>query len=150
MNLKPFSNKRVIDLQHLTNRGDHVTHGDVIIYRIDESDLPINFADLPEVEGGLLALGEHSGHAHKLFEGDFVPEEKRPQLVLVEGNKDIDTSNKYSLRTTAKNEMFLVVKETALLRHQEHRPFRIYPGNYEIGIQVERNPYDDQIRALRD
>lgn len=148
MNIKPFPNKKIVDLKEiLTKRGDHVTHGDLIIIKCDEKDHPKDFDKLKDCPDGVLALGEFTGHAHKL-EYDF--EDSGPKLKSMIGEKQKSLKERMVSKMVSPFEMYLKVFEPVLLKHQEHNFFRIYPGNYEIGIQVERNPYDDQIRSLRD
>ncbi len=148
---KQFKTNQVIDLAQMTQRGQAATHGDVIIIRCDDADMPDNFDSLPNVMGGVLAEGEHSGHAHQLFdEATNVAAYTMPQLDVIEGGKETNAA-KFSLKQTEDGSMFLKVEnEPMLLRHQEHNPFRIYPGNYEIGIQQETDPFERQKRAVLD
>ena len=138
---KPFIKNQVKDLAHLTERGMNVTHGDVIIVRCDQSDLPADFNSWPVAKNLVLAEGEHSGHAHALFQdGDdsdtYIPPTK-PELNVIQGGKGVVPAGKFVVRQKGE-EMFLVIEGAPmLLRHQEHTPFRLYPGTYEIGIQEE-------------
>ena len=147
MNIKPFPKKRIKDtLESLAKRGDHVTHGDLIIIRCDEKDLPENFKSLPDCKDGVLALGEFTGHAHKLEPVGVTDE---PDLEVIEGEVQ-PLSERVVAKQASFDEMYLRVTEPVLLKHQEHDWYRLHPGDYEIGIQVERNPYDKQIQYLRD
>lgn len=146
---KEFNKGTIIDLANLAERGQRVLHGDVIIIKCDEADMPKDFDSLPTSKNLVLAEGEHSGHAHALFEEDagdiYVP----PKLTVIEGGLGVVPVGKFTVRTTPTGEMFLKVTEQALLlRHQEHTPFRIYPGTYEIGIQQE--VWDDLKRNVID
>ena len=146
---KPFENKGVKDLADLTKRGQNVTHGDLLIVRCEQSDLPENFESLPELELGVLAEGEHTMHAHQLFQGDCDVEVARPAFEVIEGGASQDI--KYTLRGEVGNEMFLKIEgEPLLLKHQEHVPFRLYPGYYHIGIQQETDPFEKMRRQVID
>lgn len=150
---KAFSKGKVTDLTHMTTRGMRAYHGDVIIVRCEETDIPGGWDALTPTPQQVLAEGEHSGHAHALFsENDvsnyFVPP-TRVKLGVIEGGKDTNTAT-FEVRVTANKEMFLRIEnEPKLLRHQEHNPFRLPPGFFEIGVQKERDPNGD-IRAVVD
>lgn len=105
--------------------GTYGLHGDVIIF--SDEKLPESFSDMPEIKDDCLAYGEATGHAHKLFGGEFelreCPETKVRHL--------------------------RVVKET-VLKHQEHEPRGLPPGNYRIGIQREYDPYSKRVRQVID
>lgn len=150
-NIKPFPSLDVIDLKDkLVKRGDHVTHGDLIIVRCEEKDLPMNFQSLNDCPDGILALGEFTGHAHKLeVDSEPLPTTPSPTLSVISNNLK-PLSERVISKMVGPEEIYIKVLEPVLLKHQEHKFFRLYPGDYEIGIQVERNPYDDMVRALRD
>lgn len=138
---KPFIKHQVKDLKNLTERGMNATHGDVIIIRCDESDLPADFNQWPLAKNLVLAEGEHSGHAHALFnesdESDLYVPPVKPSFQVLDGGKGKETAGKFEVREK-NGEMYLRIEgEPMLLRHQEHTPFRLYPGTYEIGIQEE-------------
>lgn len=154
--IKPFNNSKIVDLKDiLVERGDNVTHGDVIIYKADESDLPPNFSELEDAPRGLLALGEHTGHAHAImldtlesdvFAADAV--NQRAKFKVIDGEKDL---RKFALKVTPSGDMFLRVETgTYLLKHQEHFAFRIHPGVYEIGIQQEVDMFTKELKRIVD
>lgn len=99
--------------------------GDVYIRPISDH---LNLGEpLPvEPRGVVLAYGEVTGHAHVLdptaCELYPLPEELRTDMT--------DVSNARVLR----------VLEPVSLRHEEHSPINLEPGDYYIGIQIE---YDD-------
>ena len=86
-------------------------HGDVILRRVDS---------IPEKaqtkEGLTLALGEVTGHSHRITEG---------QAALFGFNE------KTYLR---------VQSEIACLTHEEHKALKLPAGDYEILIQEEYAP----------
>ncbi len=96
-------------------------HGDILIKEIKE--LPKN---LKEQKNGILALGEVTGHSHELEGGKY--------RVLV------DDSNK----------KFLEIMEATMLKHQEHKTISIAPAKYEIIIEREFDPFQQEIRKVLD
>ena len=71
--------------------------------------------------------GEHTGHAHRLFDGDF-------QL----------------LEEPSTKERFLRVVRPTMLRHEEHLPQEILPGDYYVGDLIEWDPFSKMKRAVVD
>jgi hypothetical protein len=96
-------------------------HGDLLIKEIKE--LPKN---LKEQSNGSLALGEVTGHSHELEGGKY--------RVLV------DESNK----------KFLEIMTATMLKHQEHKTITIAPAKYEVIIEQEYSPFDEEIRKVAD
>lgn len=121
--MKPF-NEIGIQIVKFNCLGDEALHGDVII---TSSELPIDFESMPIVENSCLALGEATGHMHKLVSGDF------------ELREDPKTKVKHLRLVTE-----------AFLKHQEHSPLLLPPGNYRIGIQQEYDPFERLIRQVAD
>jgi len=44
----------------------------------------------------------------------------------------------------------LRVVNPVLLKHQEHSPIKLPPGDYKIGIQREYDPFEQIIREVAD
>lgn len=144
---KPFVHSGVKDLTALlTNRGDNATHGDLIIVRCDTADFPKNFSTLPTASQGVLAEGEHTAHAHQLF---LAAEPMRPAFTVIDGGKATNPA-RFQLRKSGAEMYLLIEGGDMLLKHQEHVPFRIAPGNYQVGIQVEYDPYEQARRNVLD
>lgn len=150
---KPFEHTRVKDLTDvLVNRGDNVTHGDLIIVKCGPQDLPLNYNDLVAQPIGVLAEGEHTQHAHQLFYDNaptveaYKPKKGFTPTVYQGG----ENKTPFTLKKVSEQEMYLVIEETLLLKHQEHVPFRLPPGMYEIGIQQEYDPYERMKRSVVD
>lgn len=103
---------------------DEGLHGDVIITMAER---PKDFDSMNEIKDGCLAYGEATGHAHKLFGGEF------------------------NLREcpTTKTRFLHVIRET-VLKHQEHNPVKIPPGHFRIGIQQEYDPFEKRSRQVQD
>lgn len=144
MQFKKLNFKRVIDLKDM-GIYDHVTHGDLTIYKIKESDMPENFESLKEKDLGVLAVGEAHGHCHQLLE-NIETEDAKTAFELIQGEK---SEVKYSLREMPSGEMYLKVEnEPLLLRHQTHDGFRLYPGFYDIDFQVEADHLGEIRRVI--
>lgn len=146
---KPFENKGVKDLTTLlTKRGDNATHGDLIIIKCEQRDFPKNFASLPEAAEGVLAEGEHTAHAHQLFYADK-PEVPAFRPQVIEGGKATNPVT-FQLRKEGTDLYLLIEGGDMLLKHQEHVPFRLAPGMYQVGIQQEYDPYEQMRRNVLD
>lgn len=122
--MKAFKTENTVTEVKFKKIGDEGLHGDVIISKIDMTS---EFGEWPIVKDHCLAYGEATGHAHKLFDGEF------------ELREDPKTKTRH-LR---------VVKE-CFLRHQEHNPVAIPPGEYRIGIQREYDPFEKLARRVTD
>lgn len=106
------------------NVGDYCLHGDVILERIDK--LPKEFKNFKKSKDGVLAYGELTGHLHQL------------------------QRDRFDLRIDEAGIKFLHVLEPTPVKHQEHSPIIIPPGNYKIGIQQEYDPFAKRARQVMD
>jgi hypothetical protein len=103
---------------------DEGLHGDVIITLVKA---PKGFASMVLITDDCLAYGEATGHAHKLFGGEF------------------------ELRECPKTKTrHLHVIREVVLKHQEHNPIIIPPGHFRIGIQQEYDPFEKLSRKVID
>lgn len=101
--------------------------GDVLLVRVE--DIPED-AKPCKVDGDvILAYGEVTGHAHRFEEGAVKP--------LAKGGVWEPGA-----------ERFIQVLEGAVLRHEEHAPIEVPPGNYRVVQQVEYAP--EAIRNVAD
>jgi hypothetical protein len=98
-------------------------HGDVLLFSESE---PEWFESSKKIDDGILALGEHTGHCHKLF-----------------GNFDLREN-------PVTKERHLRLVEPCLLKHQEHAPIEIAPGSYRIGTAKEYDHFSEEIRKVTD
>lgn len=121
--MKPF-NEHGTQKAEFKKTKDEALHGDVII---SASELPKEFASFIEVKDACLAHGEATGHMHKIVSGEF------------ELREDPKTKIKH-----------LRVVTEALLKHQEHSPIILPPGEYRIGIQREYDPFEKRVRQVAD
>lgn len=105
--------------------------GDVLIKRVGEtmhsgkvfSGLPTSTKKLPHKT---VAEGEVTGHAHRLS-GDVA------LLESPEGDRYLQVGPK-----------------GASLTHEEHGPHTLEPGDYAIDIVREYDPWEEEIRQVRD
>jgi hypothetical protein len=112
--------------------------GDVLIIPI--TDLP---KELEEIKGATLALGEHTGHHHTLFddEMDYNPKSTNPYNM---------GSKKVKLFQDKQKITYMKVDNVVFLKHQEHKAFKIDPGVYKIGIVKEFDPFEQMKRNVID
>ena len=122
--MKKFKEDNLVKVEEY-KQGERGFHGDVLIFM---EELPKNFEQMEKLEEPILALGEATGHCHKLFS---------------EGPIDLRED-----KVTGKRYLKLV--ETSFLRHQEHNPIQLPPGTYRIGIQKEYDHFKDEIRKVAD
>lgn len=106
----------------LTERNPMLRQGDVLLVRV--RSIP-KAAKRQHSKGMIvLAYGEVTGHAHTVDAGKAV-------LSLGEGGV-----------------MFLTVEELTAVRHQQHAPLTLEPGNYKVIRQREYTP--EAIRNVAD
>ena len=122
--MKPFNEKVPALKANFVNLLDEGLHGDVIITKIEA---PKDFDSMVKIEDGCLAYGEATGHAHKLFGGEF------------------------ELRECPKTKTrHLHVIREVVLKHQEHNPVILPPGHFRIGIQKEYSPWEKISKRVAD
>ncbi len=122
--MKPFNEHVAPVKANFTEIDEEGLHGDVIVTKCQE---PEGFNSMDEIKDACLAYGEATGHAHKLFGGEF------------------------NLRECPKTKTkFLRVIRETVLKHQEHNPVTIPPGHFKIGIQVEYDPFEKRSRQVVD
>jgi hypothetical protein len=103
-------------------------HGDVIIFRLSPQSNPLVGQTLKKISRLTLALGEVTGHAHRL-EGE---------LEVLENQKNTE------------NEVYFQVLDQAVLTHEEHNAMVLEKGIYLKINQVEYDPFAEMIRYVRD
>jgi hypothetical protein len=96
--------------------------GDVLLF--NDSELP---KGLTKLETHVVQEGEHTGHAHRLFEGDYE---------LYENSET--------------KEKFLKVLTPVALRHEEHKQIDLPPDVYRIGIIKEYDHFEEVVRNVLD
>ncbi len=123
--MKPF-NEQGTQKAEFKKTNDYCLHGDVIVTK---NTLPDEFDQWPVVKDHCIAYGEATGHAHKIF-----------------GNAE-DFQLREDPKTKARH---LRVVNTVMLKHQEHSPIEIPPGDYRTGIQTEWDPFEKLSRRVID
>lgn len=99
----------------------YLQQGDVII---EPAEIP---GDTIKVSTNILQEGEATGHAHRLFDGDYQ---------VFENPK-------------TKEKHLRLVTPTAL-RHEEHKEIILPPGDYRIGIVREYDHFSEEARRVAD
>lgn len=128
--MKPYNEENPI-LGSESKIGDVIMHGDVFLTKVEA--LPEDFEKMKKSKDDCLAYGEATGHHHKLFR--FGEE---------------SGAAAFDLRISKNGDRYLKVLEPTILKHQEHRPIEIEPGNYNIGIQREYDPFEKLTRKVID
>lgn len=102
----------------------HIRHGDVFIFKLNKK---ISSKGFKKEKTLTLALGEVTGHSHKLssIEGDI--------LVDV-----MEENSSYLFELT----------NDSILTHEEHEPITLKPGQYISLIQTEYDPIDHRKKVL--
>lgn len=126
--MKPFNEENIRDARQM-KVGEYGFQGDVIIKKVEEEDI---FRKMDNKDDGILALGEATGHMHKLH-GDF---ELRTLTKTINGESKALT--------------FFKVNDEAILKHQEHSPIKIGPGFYKVEIQKEYDHFAQMTREVWD
>ncbi len=102
----------------------YLQQGDVLFFLVDEVKGKEVKADS---RGYVFAEGETTGHYHA------VKEIKDTKMYEENGIK-----------------YFCVEKESAVVEHQEHGAITLPKGNYQIGIVKEFDPFEEEIRNVKD
>jgi len=103
---------------------DHIQQGDVILKRITK--IPEGSNEVKRKNKAVvLAEGEHTGHAHRIFDVDAMFYEKDGKFYL-------------------KNE------NPVTLSHEEHKAFIIEPGIWEVGQVREKDWISGMVRVVAD
>lgn len=98
-------------------------HGDVLLFRVG---VPEGAVRRPREERGLvLAEGEATGHAHTITDDG---------CALLEHD----------------GRVFLAVEKPVTLRHEEHKPQVVQPGEYEVRRVQEVDPFNEEVHSVSD
>lgn len=124
--MKPFREGIAPVHGAISRPGQYALHGDVVIVRVES--VPQAFAEMDQDTTKTLAEGEASQHYHRLFGGEV--------------DVRIDPKDR-SVR-------HLRVIETTALKHQEHLPITLPPGDYVTRIQKEYDPFEKLTRKVAD
>jgi hypothetical protein len=100
--------------------------GDVLLHSVE--DIPAK-AEKTEPKNGqfTLAIGEATGHSHT-----------------------IDTLDTCEMFKDEAGVTWLSVLAPTTVRHQEHKAVTVPKGKYRIGLVREADPFEKEIRAVKD
>ncbi len=99
-----------------------VRQGDVFLRQISRrTGSGALISDHTEV---ILAVGEATGHAHKVVWGGSVQDDDPAAQLFEEPD----------------GQRYLIVEQACVLKHEEHGPIAIEPGCYRVIIQREYEP----------
>lgn len=106
--------------------------GDVLLVQVGE--IPRGAKDITSGPMIVLAEGEVTGHKHAIY----------PEL-----DREPQAEPRLPARLwDAGAERFLQVVEKTALKHEEHAPVELPPGNYQVAHQREYSP--EEIRRVTD
>src|SRR5262245_45903403 len=112
----------------MKNTQTQYRQGDVLIERIAE--IPVKTTR--RIPGAILAQGEATGHHHAIDNAEAVE--------LYEDSSGRDTQ--------AGSVRFMRLTRESVLKHQEHAPIALPPGNYKVTRQREYTP--EAVRRVAD
>jgi len=102
-----------------------IQQGDVLVFKIDK--IPSEATKvIPKNGKFILAEGEVTGHAHVID--------------VIDGIDMFQSSN----------DLFLTLDVETTVRHEEHKPVTLKPGNYKVKKVREVDPFTEEIRAVKD
>lgn len=114
-----------------------VRQGDVLIQRIDGA-MPKLGEPVPRDKGRIvLAYGEVTGHAHAI-----ASREAELFLLAPDNTSDGDAAWRAAQR------ILTIAGKGATLKHEEHAPIKLPPGNYRVVRQREYSP--EELRVVAD
>lgn len=100
---------------------------------------------LPREDGGIvLAHGEVTGHKHQI-------RDRGACLYALEDNRLTDETAAQAIARIGGGlapDRLLVVTKTATLKHEEHDPIKLPPGQYTVRLQREYHP--EELRQVAD
>lgn len=112
--------------------------GDALAFRINE--LP---EDLTPIKGATIAFGEMTGHNHTFYDTETCVAEKFD-------HRTDKGSKKVQLFEAKDKSLFAQIVDTVWLKHQEHKPIKVDPGVYRIGIVREYDHVEKLSRKVVD
>lgn len=116
---------------------NYAQQGDVVIRRIKK--IP---QEAKPVETAVLQYGEHTGHAHRMFD-----------VRTVVGNLAVkdDAQKEPAFQVfEADGKKFIRVLAPCEVRHEEHKPIAFTPGDFEVSIVREYDHFEEEARSVLD
>lgn len=107
--------------------------GDVLFFAVDS--IPKGLKKKKAIIPGLatFAEGETTSHHHSAIVEKT--DAGADNIILYEDEKGV---------------LWCKVNEETTVTHQEHKPVTLSPGNYRVGIVREYDPFEKEIRSVRD
>ena len=103
---------------------NNIRHGDVSLHQI--SELPENLKEIKHSGSFALALGEVTGHSHKII------------------------SKEMQIFQDEKGLFFLKVNQPAQISHEEHKTVTLMPGIYKREMEQEFDYFLETTRQVQD
>jgi len=143
------------DIRNYDPADGDLCQGDVLLFRLPDGYIPAKTQPIAPRAGQLiLAEGEMTGHHHAIwfnppqFRDDAMARalEAQAEVTQPHGEARLHRDDALVQRLVSGGQLmtaalaigFLTVEgEPAVLRHQEHDPIRIPPGDYYVGRQQE-------------
>lgn len=122
------------------NKKEIYRHGDMLIIKVDKITPPKEEFGTQEVKSLTVGLGESTGHSHTI-----VPVNKESKITV--WNFD---SKEVKDEFADDDQIFFEVKGTATILHEEHDPITLEEGKYVRLKQIQYNPFDKKLAAVRD
>lgn len=91
----------------------------------------------------VLMHGEHTGHAHRLDRDNHLLSDDAELPQMIDRKFEV-------LRDPKSNVVYLRMYVATPLRHEEHAPITIPPGDYRVGQVREKGMFDDLIAPVVD
>lgn len=108
-----------------------VQQGDVLFFRMDA---------LPE--GVKAKKGNRPGLA-TFAEGEVTSHHHSAVVEQIDGEDNLVLYEKGGV-------LYCAVRRETVVTHQEHKPVTLFPGDYRVGIVREYDPFEKEIRDVRD
>lgn len=120
-------------------------HGDMFFIKLDESKVDLSKHTPHEADAVTVGLGEVNGHAHvveAVGEASLVAYADS-SIQVSQGETNVQMSD-------AERAYFEVKNGTAVVTHEEHGPIVFTPGLYLRVVQIEYNPFREELQRVRD
>lgn len=116
--------------------------GDVLIVKIDK--IPEGLRKMIPTNGKfVLREGEETGHAHIIDLKQF-----NTEVECKEDSEIIDPQ--VELYYDDNDQLWLRTGKDCVITHEEHNPITIDPGEYKIDTVREIDPFEEEIKYIRD
>jgi hypothetical protein len=118
-------------------------------FYLQQGDVMLKKAVIPSdavtINDPILAKGEVTGHAHRLYDELGYTTRHTPQDPI---RKEVKSQNFEVLKKG--NVLYLRVKEPVMLQHEEHDKVEVPPGDFLVDIVKEYNHFDEESKRVAD